>query len=132
MFPRKEECTDKQTQNFTIMYYKFSDTAKAEDELWQYKVYEIHEKLVNNKKLTSEEKHWLSTRLSWNGTYKLLGWKFDFKQWLMRVVYRYKCDTFFNQCYCVNKTWFKNVTIQHTKPIEIYYIENKLLGKRIW
>ena len=114
------------------MYYKFSDTAKAEDELWQYKVYEIHEKLVNNKKLTSEEKRWLSTKLAWNGTYVILGWVFDFKQWLMRIVYKYKCDICFCQYYCVNKTWFKNVTIQHTKPIEIYYIENKLLEKRIW
>ena len=60
------------------------------DNLKGAKVYDLKVKCMNGEKLTREEKDWLARELSvtsyWRSALALMGWMFDFRDYLNRYI----------------------------------------------
>jgi hypothetical protein len=76
-----------------IYTYKFNKDSKAElSDLRDSKLWEIKTKLESGVKLSLDEKVWLNEKcniacLTPRGTAALMGWAFDFSDYLTRYVY---------------------------------------------
>lgn len=103
--------------------YKFTDTDKDVSDSLAYKTLQVAENGNYNefKKLYKElSKQSFGADYLQIGTYRLLGYEFDFTPFLKRFLVRRKCDNHYVVIYALNKTnIFDNFYISKSEVVDV-------------